>query len=447
MKGGEGAALGALVLLAFLLRLVALDTFPASMMPDEADNLQTIYRILIRQDPGFFGLDWIQIPAFNLYVMAPAVWLGGLGLGGLRFTSALLSTLALIPLYLVARRAMSVGAALAVVALLASGLWYLHFSRSGWYNVHLCLYLLLLVWLLQRAVTEGRWRLYALAGGALGLGLYGYTAGKALPLGVLASLPLAVALHRNVWRRVVAGYGLTLLVAGVLFAPQVIAGGPEQMVSLRIATVAITNVPRPYQGETELDAILLRQVEQTIRAFLLMDPSYSTLGLNQRFVAPGWPFLDPATAVLYVAGLAIGLRRWRAAWLWWPMLLVPLFSTQVFSAGTPDGARAIMVVPVMLLFAGLAVDWLLALARRVLQGPVWSAGAALVVVAVVAYNAAGYVAWQSITVAATSRHPAVEGHEIELWRQRQWAVIQAGQWGFNVDQWKEMRDSGAKPLN
>lgn len=438
----ERRALALLLGGGLLLRLVALDSLPVSMTADEADNLQSIYRIIARREPGLFGYDWTQAPAFNLYLMAPLVWLDGLGLVGLRLTSALLSTAALLPLYLVARRVMTVGAALASVALLAGAYWYLHFSRSGWYNVDVALYALLVLWLLGRAVEEGRWRHYLLAGGALALCLYGYFAGRMVPLAVLASLPLALAVHRVAWRRIIAGYAVMLATAAMLFAPQVILGW-DRLVSGRVATVAIWNAPRPYLGETELPLILLRQVERTARAFLLMDPTYSTSGLNQRYIIPGWPFLDPATAALYVVGLIVALRRWRAVWLWWPLLLVPLFATQVLSADTPDGARALIIAPLLALFAGLGLDWLVGAERW--RRPVWALGVALGVAAIVGFNLAGYVRWQTSDSAIASRELAVSRAEFNAWRERQWGMIQAGQWGFNVSQWKGMRPGAEKP--
>ena len=429
-------ALAAIVAIALAARLVALGGFPASMTADEADNMQVILRIVHGYGPGLFGFDWKPMPAFSLHLMTPAVWLTNFSLSGLRLTSALLSTLALIPLYLVARRAMSTAAALATTALLSTTLWYLHFSRSGWENVQVCLYALALMWLLGLAIERERWELFAAAGGALALGMYGYFAGWSLPLAVIASLPLALLVHRAAWRRVLAGYGVVLAIALLLYTPQLISFSRNMHVLTggRVGSVAITNQAQAGEG---LPALLFDQAQRTARTFLLMDRTYVPTGLNDRYIASGWSFLDPVTGALYMLGLLVGLRRWRLTWLWWPMLLVPLAVTQLPALRAPDGARALIVAPVMLLFAGLALDWLVG--ERRWRHPVWASGVAAAVVAVMIFNVAGYIRWQSSPEAAASRQPAVEGDEITLWRERQVELIQKGQLGFNVGEWHRLR--------
>ncbi|MBA2454250.1 MAG: glycosyltransferase family 39 protein, partial [Chloroflexia bacterium] len=100
----ETIALGLLLLLAFGLRVAWLGTIPGNITADEADNLTTIFKIQVTGDPGLFDLDWKPQPAMSMYVFSAFMWVFGDNIFGMRMASAVLSTLALLPFYALARR-------------------------------------------------------------------------------------------------------------------------------------------------------------------------------------------------------------------------------------------------------------------------------------------------------------------------------------------------------
>mgnify|MGYP005851413183 CR=1 FL=1 len=432
----EAVALGAVVLFALLVRVVSLGSIPANVTADEADNLQVVYHIREgRGQPGLFELDWKPAPAFSVYLIAGFMYVFGWSIEGMRMASALLATLAIVPFYFVARERLSAAASLVAAFLLSTGLWHLHFSRSGWENVQTGLFAMMAAWCLSLGLRGRGVVYYGLAGFWCSLGLYGYFAGRAILASLLAYLPFAVWERRSEARRVLAGYGVLLLVCAATFAPQApsIIRNWDHFNS-RTRTVAITSAQLPYLGATTMPEVVLGQVQRTVRAFLLLDGAVVN---NSRYFPVGKPIFDPLAGGLFLVGLAAGLAAWRRIALWWCLTLVPLGFTQVLSMGTPDLARAVGVAPAMYLFVGHGFDRLAPRPgswRRVLQLAVvlllpWAAYS----------NLADYFAWMARPETVAARHPAVEASEFEVWQALQIKAAAAGQWGFSAGQWQEIR--------
>ncbi len=141
----EWLVIGAIVAVALAIRLYGLGVFPDTVLADEADNVQSAARILHGQPPenGLFGLDWTQQPAFSVYKQALFLAIFGFNIMAMRLPSALISALALLPFYIIARRQMSAIAAALAALLLATNVWYLNFSRSGWNCIDIGCYMLL----------------------------------------------------------------------------------------------------------------------------------------------------------------------------------------------------------------------------------------------------------------------------------------------------------------
>lgn len=426
---GRSEALPLLLVLAaaLALRLVALGEVPGNVTADEADNVQFALKVRAGTGPGFFGYDWKPQPMFSVWLSAQVMQVAGWSVFGLRLPSALLSVAALVPFYLLARRQVGQVAALVGTALLATNLWYLNFSRSGWENVHVAAYALGAALFVLRGLESGRRVDWAAAGVFCALGLYGYFAGRLIVPALLAFLPFALGQRRGEWRRVLTGYALMLTVAVALFAPQAwstLRGNPVEFGSRSREVYAFRDV----QTVDEAWDVLASKVLVTGRAFLLFDP---TLGYNARYNAPGRGMLDYLAAGLYLLGLIVSIRVWRDGALWWCFLLVGIGATQILTTGTPDGARAVGFAPFLYLFVALGLQALIG--RLHVPTAASVAGAICLIAAYV--NVAGYFAWIGQPETLHARKPAVELADFDAWREAQLVEAQAGRRGFNVGQW------------
>src|SRR5450759_541823 len=132
--------------------------------------------------------------------------------------------------------------------------------------------------------------------------------------------------------------------------------------------------------------------------------------------------------------MVLGLAFLRESLVWYLLLLVPLFITQVLSILTPDTGRAIVVVPVIYLFAALSLQilWQVGLQRG------FAPAVVLVVVAIAAFNLWWYFDWSRSPYTAYVRQPAVEYSEFAQWQRLQMERASRGERGFTVTEWHEM---------
>lgn len=367
----EWILLALIVLAAFAIRIYKLDSFPDTLMPDEADNVQSSVQILNGFAPvnGLFGVDWTQQPAFSVYKGAVFIAMFGFNIMAIRLPSVIFSTLALIPFYLLLRRQLMVASSLLATILFSTCLWFLNFSRSGWNNSDICLYMLMAMLFLLYAVDATkpevprrmRWLYFGLAGFFCALGLYGYTGGRTIVLGIAASFPIALYLYRKHRKFLFWGYILLFAVTAAVFAPQAhYALMNWDTFNRRSSVVLIFNQPNYQEDPT---GTLLRQLSRNIRA-----PWDGSVNRAPRYTPVGEPQLDRLTGLLTLLGMVLSFMLARLktrfeTWLWWLMLLFGWALTQLLTSGTPNGARGVGYLPTFIYFAGIGID---ALMRAVL---------------------------------------------------------------------------------
>ena len=429
----EWWALATVCAIAFVARVYRLETFPVNVTADEADNLKSAWRASATGVPGIFGFDWKPAPAFSIHVYRLFMAVFDDGIYGMRMGNAVLTTVAIVPFYLLARRVVTAPAAISGVILFAFGRWYLHFSRSGWENPITGLYALVAAWALLEALERGKMRWFVGAGMAATCGLYGYFSGRTIIIALLAYAPFAVWWARKptafVWgedgalvTRVrdaigaqVAARGLLTAVglACALFLPMALTARQSwEYFNQRVAVVSVLNVDRPYFGEETTFGILRHQTEVMVRSWFLMT---GHLFNDARYSIAGETIFDVTTSALVLVGLAVSLVRFRATLLWWLLLVGPLVATQIFSSGTPDAARGVQAAPFFLLFATLAIGALFGLAGRRLQ-PYLAPAIVAAAVVVACFNVDDYVRWQQTPGAQRAREPAVPIEELSAWK-------------------------------
>jgi DNA-binding beta-propeller fold protein YncE len=438
----EAIALLVLLAAALVVRVVSITTVPPNVTADEAENLIVAYRIREGVGPGFFGLDWKPAPAFSIYLMTATLRVLGWSIAGMRMTSVLISILVLVPFYFLARQKLGKLPSLLTSALLGFSLWYLHFSRSGWENVHVVLYGVMAAWMMELALRRQSLWWWAGAGFWAALGLYGYIAGRAVLISLLVFLPVAFWLGQQHKWRILLGYGLLLLVCSALFAPQLPSVVSQwEYFNRRVYDVSVFAVEYPYLGKNSLFELLIYQVSVNLRGFFLADGAVMNA---PRYAPVGQSLLDGFTATLLIVGLFVGVRRWRQTMLWWIFLLVPLLTTQVFSTHTPDPARAIGMLPFLYLFVGLAMDFLLF--RKSGWAGVFLLCLLVTLPTTIVHNVSQYFDWMTSPETAKHRHPAVAVEDFASWQSAILNRIRSDRAVFNVAEWERMQQEVSKPL-
>lgn len=335
-------------LLALFLRVHNLDGVPPGVHYDEILNGEIAEtaraegpRIYYPRSGGREGLYHLFLVA-TLSLPLPDAW-------QLRLPSILLSLMALLFTMLWVRRAFGSWAALTALGMLGVSFWPVWMGRAALRATTVtpidALAAYLLVRLLREKATDGRARLATAVGLgiALGLSFYTYRAG-----GMIFVTYLAFAFYLFVMRRRESRALFLPLMTGLLVATPILLiflARPE--LDPRFGQVAL-----PWQALREGD---LRHVLDGIVAHLGM--FFWRGDLESHYNLPGRPIFEPAGALLFVAGLAIAVRRWRQplyafCLLWLGIGVAP----GVFTIPAPSFVHTISAQGVIFVFPAIAVQ-------------------------------------------------------------------------------------------
>ncbi|MBI3971580.1 MAG: glycosyltransferase family 39 protein [Chloroflexi bacterium] len=394
----------ALVMLAFVLRVTALDRVPPGLDSDEVSIGYNAYAVLrtgrdeygARLPLAFRAFGEFKRPAY-VYAAVPSIGLFGLTELGVRFPAAAIGALSVVPLYAVAvllLRKWWLG--LLAAALLTVSPWHLQFTRAAREVSLLVFAVLVLAAALLYALHSPRARAgpcYVVAGLALLLALYSY------PGGVIFAPLLAVLLvtvyrprRRDLPLRWV---GAAALVAMVGVAPLVAQAVDGRAAARYNATLLFTSRPlvllsRERMARDEAAGLLwVLNHPWMLGARQAVDAYLSHFDLTYLFTRgdPNWRHHASDHGQLYLwdlpllaAGIAAVLRERKhpamqaiAGWL----LLGPLPAS--FAVDAPHAVRSIPMLPAWYLLAAagapvlwrwlrqrrLERDWLLLLALSV----------------------------------------------------------------------------------
>ena len=356
LRGCEGlhlswhalALVGILVVAAFL-RLYQLDAIPREMGTDMPHNYQNALQIMSGQFmifcPSYPGRE-----SLFFYLLAGYSKVFGLSYFSIKFTSAMVGLATVAALYGVATYLFDREVGLAAAALLAVSKWHVILSRTGYRASLMPLAVLVVLFLLLRALRRGRASDWVLAGMALGLGLYTYNAFMIVPGAVAAALAIEVAREgRGALRR--RGWGLVGLAVGAMlvFLPLGrYALEQPQSYLFRVAT-RVTSVERPLPAD--LAGVLAGNLWRAAGMFNLRGDEVALSNV------PYQRELGAVSAVFFVAGLGYALARWRRghyalALVFLGSLMLPTALSVAFPREVPNAVRASgAIVPVYLLAA------------------------------------------------------------------------------------------------
>ena len=446
--------LSLMVLVAFFIRVYRLGDFPDTVLADEADNAQSAEEILQGHPPpnGFFVLDWTDQPAFSAYKEAAFLKIFGFKIMALRMPSALISALALIPFYFLLRFQLSLLSSFLASILLATDVWFLNFSRSGWNCIDIGFYMLMAMLLLILAVRTAvstrdkrllSWVYFAASGFFCALGLYGYPAGRAITLAVAAYLPIMLILYRKEFKILLLGSIILFSVEAAAFAPEAVYIARNwQHFTGRTNVVFILNNPE-YKANPV--GTMLNQIKNNLQG-----PWIGNVNNTPQYSPVGEPQLDGFTGILVLIGMILTfvdykVRRQPETWLWWLMLLAGWALTQLTTVDTPNGARGIGYMPTLVYFAGVGLDMFVTDLANITASTNWSfissrlfAGLLVLAVLVAGYsNVKHYVDWQNNPRTRTARYLYLTAREFPKWAADLEDRIKTGYQTYNVGIWRQ----------
>lgn len=172
----EAAGFVIVLLLALGVRIWGMGDLPAGFHGDEAVIGLEAQRVLRDGYIGPYSPYAAGQPTGPIYLFALAAAVVEDRVIAVRIVPALLGTLTVLALYVVARRSFGVPVALVAAAVLATMSWHLHFSRIAFPLITWPLWAILIAGTLVEGMRTGDWRWWAAAGALTGSGIYIYNA-------------------------------------------------------------------------------------------------------------------------------------------------------------------------------------------------------------------------------------------------------------------------------
>lgn len=356
----------AILLVAFAFRIARIDEIPPGLSHDEAYNGITAIQALEGQWRVFYEINK-GIEPLIIYLEALAFYAFGIGPVQLRLVNVMAGMLTVALVYPLAARLFDHRVALLAMGGLAISFWAIFVSRLTLRAVLLPLLLLLMLYLLWRALTAQPGRqaptetsivkpyvilaFFALSGVAAGVTMYTYLSARFVPLIVLTLFGYFL-LNREITRWHWLGLVLHIVLWAVIFSP-LATYFIENFESFTRRSNQVTTIPHALNGEFEP---MIRNTLRTLGMFTFRGDT------TDRYNLDGRPVFDWINGLLFYFG--VGLLVWRlfrAPTRSAPAVL--LLSTTVFmllpdfvTDDSPHFLRTIGALPMVYVFWAIGLD-------------------------------------------------------------------------------------------
>ncbi len=381
-----------ILLLAFALRLVALDHIPPGLSHDEANNGVTAIQVLNGQRAIFFEINK-GIEPLIIYLEALAFAAFGIGPVPMRLVNVICGMLTVALVYPLTARLFNRRVALLAMAGVAVSFWAIFVSRLALRAVLLPPLLLLTLYLYRRSLvprvtcqasgvnlqssitpptrqTGSNLIFFALAGLAAGASMYTYLSSRFVPVLMIAIFGYQL-LRQRPTRRHWLGLALLLFVWAAIFAP--LAGYFWQhQASFSERSGQVSTLPYALNGDF---GPMLRHTLRTLGMFTFHGDE------TERYNLDGRPVFDWLNGLFLYLGLGLTLRRLfgrpgqadSAAFvlLWLLVMLLPGFITD----DSPHFLRTIGAMPAAYILWAIGVSSVACQASRFILHPALRAAA------------------------------------------------------------------------
>lgn len=340
-------------------RLWKLESLP-SIIVDEPAYLRDIEAI-VNQKPTIqtagFQWDWSQSTIFYYPTILTANFLGtGPSIYVLRLVSVFFSLFGLVAFYLIAKNRFDKPLAFIVTILFSFSYYYLQFSRVGWgviYTMTLGLYYL---YFLEMAFRKKHWLWFSLSGFIGGLVFYGYRSAEVyLAVGFLFLFTNLFQSNDTDKKKV----SLLFIFIGTFLittAPWLCKISQNwELYNLRQRVVSIFNT-KPYHGMIKTDQIIKYQIITTFRSWILLEPIDGGGIENPRYLPLKNSPANIVIRLLFIVGLFLSLKQLKTTYVWWFIFIFGLIFGQILTVDPPNGARGLILLPIIYFFAALTLE-------------------------------------------------------------------------------------------
>lgn len=342
-----------ILIVAFGLRTIDLSNHPYPWSGDESSVGKEARRIISGEVTNYFDTGWSSQPNWSFVPTAITNGILGDNILGVRFSSVLAGTLAVLFVYLAGRELFNPTIGLMAGAFLATFPYNVHFSRIGVQNIVDSFLSSFVFWLLAKAMKTDDPRYYYSAGAVAGLAIYTYVGTRLVLILAFGVLLFFIIRQKSYlfshWKHLISFSTASV----ISVAPQAVffMRHPDILMGRLSQEGIFMNgwLPR-HAAETgkSLLEILFDQVSRTVMVFI------ATPAVGNFFGSP-YPYLTVLGSILFLLGMGYALAYFFQPghfmiliWFW----AVILFGG-VLTMNPPANTRLLMTTPAITLFMAL----------------------------------------------------------------------------------------------
>ena len=350
--------LALVILLAAFFRFYQIGIVPAEMTSDHAEKLLDVREVMNGKYSIFFPRNTGREP-LEFYMAVPLAMAVGLGHLALKMLTASVSLMSVPVVFFIGREIAGARFGLLAAFFLAVSMWDVAIGRVGLRFPYYPLFAALAFYFLMRALRGGNRNDFMLCGLVTGIGLYGYSPFRVMPLLIGLAVLVRIGMSRTwIWsaiRPIMVNLSLCLAVSAIVFVPlaHYMVENP-QMFWQR----TLTRLGDPAGASSGgLMGVLL---DNLVNASLMFNWRGDTVWVN---TVPGQPALDWISGALFLLGVGwclYGIVRDRepvAAYLLLALvvLLLPSVLSLGFPAENPSVVRAGGATPIVSLMVAVPI--------------------------------------------------------------------------------------------
>lgn len=349
----EWLLVGLLVMIAGIIRGVAITQIPILLSGDEASSGISAVAFINGDTNNIFRMGWYSFPAFHNWIQSLPIRVLGQTIQGLRFTSIFIGSVTVGVVYFVAKALFGSRVGFYAAVFLSAHHFHHNFSRIGLNNIWDGFWFAVVIGGLWYGWNRGKRWPFILSGLALGFSQYFYVTSRLLivfvPVWVIFTGLFDRKRLRRLWPEIIL-LGLTAL---VVLIPLIgfYAQNPDEYLA-------------PMARVSIMDDWLVHEVERVGKPgwlIILQQLGTSFLGLInvplRAWYTPGVPLLRMPSATLFLVGLGVLFLKLRDTrlhllGLWIIAICIP----GGLSDSVPAAQRYVAIAPALAILVGYGLD-------------------------------------------------------------------------------------------
>lgn len=343
----------AVFLLAAFFHLYQIGTVPLDMTSDHAEKLLDVQRILNGQYSIFMPNNGGR-EAMQFYIVTALIkWFGaGINMATLKLSMGLMFMFGLVFVYLLGKEMGNRWTGLLAMLFMGIASWPNILERSGMRLVLVVVFVAPVLYFLFRGFRRSNRNDFVLSAIFLGVGLWGYTAFRIMPLVVALAILVYVLHQKEKAKRKEAWLvlGMMALISLILFLPilRFAIQYPNDFSYRSLSRITSLEV----QTSSNLVGVFFSNTWNAILMPFWKDGSTWVNSVTDR------PALDVISAALYALGIVVLIYRWIKQRHWQdmflllsiPVLMLPSIMALAFPIENPSTSRAGgAIVPIILI--------------------------------------------------------------------------------------------------